>query len=96
LPYTLNDLLTQVKRGEGKVKFEVSGLEPMNDTLEKITDRISFTLIMAAFIVASALFALSEIPHKVAGIPVSGFFFFVALVIGIWLLISILRRGQIK
>ncbi len=96
LPYTLNDLLTLVKRGEGKVKFEVSGLEPLNDTLERITDRISFALIMAAFLVASGLIALSEIPHKVAGISVSSFFFFVALVIGLWLLISIARRGQLK
>ncbi len=96
LPYTLNDLLTLVKRGEGKVKFEVSGLEPLNDTLERITDRLSFALIMAALLVASGLIALSAIPHKVAGISVSSFFFFVALGIGIWLSISIVRRGQLK
>jgi len=56
LPYTLNDLRTLVKRGEGKIKFEIFGLEPLIDTV----------------------------------------FFFIALVIGIWLLISIARRGTIK
>ena len=46
LPYTLNDLRTLVKRGEGKIKFEIFGLEPLIDTLEKITDRLSFALII--------------------------------------------------
>ena len=96
LPYVLNDLLTQVKRGEGKVKFEISGLEPLVDTFERITDRISFALIMAAFLVASALISLSDIPYAVWGIEVDVIFFFIAMAIGIWLLISIARRGKIK
>jgi ubiquinone biosynthesis protein len=82
LPYTLNDLMTLVKRGEGKIKFEIFGLEPLNDTLERITDeplidsleritdRLSFALIMAAFLVASALISISTIPYAVEGIEV--------------------------
>ncbi len=96
LPYTLNDLLTQVKRGEGKVKFEIFGLEPLIDTLEKITDRLSFALIMAGFLVASALISISTIPYAVEGIELDTVFFFIALVIGIWLLISIARRGTLR
>jgi ubiquinone biosynthesis protein len=96
LPYTLNDLMTLVKRGEGKIKFEIFGLEPLNDTLERITDRLSFALIMAAFLVASGLIALSKIPHTIGGIPIATVFFFIALGIGIWLLISIARRGELK
>jgi len=96
LPYVLNDLLTQVKRGEGKVKFEASGLEPLTDTLERITDRISFALIMAAFLVASALISIATVPYSLWGIEVDTIFFFIALAIGIWLLISIVRRGAIK
>jgi len=96
LPYTLNDLMTLVKRGEGKIKFEIFGLEPLNDTLERITDRLSFALIMAAFLVASGLIALSKIPHTIGGIPIATVFFFIALAIGIWLLISIARRGELK
>ena len=96
LPYTLNDLLTQVKRGEGKVKFEIFGLEPLLDTLEKITDRLSFALIMAAFLVASALISISKIPYSLWGIELDTVFFFIALAIGIWLLISIVRRGTMK
>ena len=96
LPYTLNDLLTLVKRGEGKVKFEIFGLEPLIDTLERITDRLSFALIMAAFLVASALISISTIPYAVEGIELDTVFFFIALVIGIWLLISIARRGTLR
>ncbi|MGB3458815.1 MAG: hypothetical protein WBB08_05875, partial [Halobacteriota archaeon] len=96
LPYTLNDLLTLVKRGEGKIKFEIFGLEPLLDTLERITDRLSFALIMAAFLVASALISISTIPYAVEGIEVDTVFFFIALAIGIWLLISIVRRGGLK
>ncbi len=96
LPYTLNDLLTLVKRGEGKVKFEIFGLEPLIDTLERITDRLSFALIMAAFLVASALISLSTIPYSLWGIELDTVFFFIALGIGFWLLISIARRGTMK
>ena len=96
LPYTLNDLLTLVKRGEGKIKFEIFGLEPLIDTLERITDRLSFALIMAAFLVASALISISTIPYAVEGIELDTVFFFIALVIGIWLLISIARRGTLR
>ncbi|MGB3459817.1 MAG: hypothetical protein WBB08_11125, partial [Halobacteriota archaeon] len=96
LPYTLNDLLTQVKRGEGKVKFEIFGLEPLIESLERITDRLSFAVIMAAFLVASALISLSKIPYRVGGIELDTVFFFIALAIGIWLLISIVRRGKLK
>nr|QNO57178.1 protein kinase UbiB [Methanosarcinales archaeon ANME-1 ERB7] len=96
LPYTLNDLLTQVKRGEGKVKFEIFGLEPLLDSLERITDRLSFAVIMAAFLVASALISISTIPYAVEGIELDTVFFFIALGIGIWLLISIVRRGGLK
>jgi ubiquinone biosynthesis protein len=96
LPYALNDLLTVVKRGEGKVKFEIFGLEPLIDSLERITDRLSFAVIMAAFLVASALISIASIPYAVAGIEVDVVFFFIALAIGIWLLISIVRRGTIK
>nr|CBH38203.1 conserved hypothetical membrane protein, ABC1 family [uncultured archaeon] len=96
LPYTLNDLLTLVKRGEGKVKFEIFGLEPLIDSLERVTDRLSFALIMAAFLVASALISIAPIPYRVRGIEVDVVFFFIALGIGIWLLISIVRRGGLK
>jgi ubiquinone biosynthesis protein len=92
----LNDLLTLVKRGEGKVKFEIFGLEPLIATLERITDRLSFALIMAAFLVASALISLSKILYAVEGIELDTVFFFIALGIGIWLLISIVRRGGLK
>jgi ubiquinone biosynthesis protein len=96
LPYTLNDLLTLVKRGEAKVKFEIFGLEPLIDSLERISDRLSFAVIMAAFLVASGLIALSDIPHNIGGIPIATVFFFIAVGIGIWLLISIARRGKLK
>jgi len=96
LPYTLNDLLTQVKRGEGKVKFEIFGLEPLIDSLERIADRLSFALIMAAFLVASGLISLSTIPYSLWGIALATVFFFIAVGIGLWLLISIVRRGKLK
>ena len=96
LPYTLNELLRLVKRGEGKVKFEIFGLEPLIESLERITDRLSFALIMAAFLIASALISIAPIPYRVKGIEVDVVFFFIALGIGIWLIISIVRRGKLK
>jgi ubiquinone biosynthesis protein len=95
LPYTLNEMLRQMKHGETKVKFEHTGIEPVLKTLDTITNRIAFAIVLASLVIGSALISLSDIPHKWHDIPVTAISFFIAGIIGLWLLISILRRGNL-
>ncbi len=96
IPGELRELLRQMKRGKVKMEFEHRGLEPMLATHDQISNRIAFSIVIAALIVGSALIVLSKTPPFLFGIPVIGILGFVAAaVMGMWLLIAILRKGRL-
>ena len=96
IPGEIRTLLRQVKRGKVKMEFEHRGLEPMLATHDQISNRIAFSIVIAALIVGSALIVLSKTPPLLLGIPVIGIFgFVVAGMMGVWLLIAILRKGRL-
>ncbi|RLF39892.1 MAG: hypothetical protein DRN21_02990, partial [Thermoplasmata archaeon] len=83
-------------RGKVKMEFEHVGLEPMLAAHDRASNRIAFSIVIAALIVGSALIVLSKTPPFLFGIPVIGIIFFVAAaVMGMWLLIAILRKGRL-
>jgi ubiquinone biosynthesis protein len=62
---------------------------------DRISNRISFAIVLAAQIIGSSLIVLADIPPKWHEIPIIGLSgFLVAGVMGFWLLVSILRRGK--
>jgi ubiquinone biosynthesis protein len=96
IPGELRGLLRQMKQGKIKMEFEHRGLEPMLATHDQISNRIAFSIVIAALIVGSALIVLSKTPPFLLGIPVIGILgFVVAGVMGVWLLIAILRKGRL-
>ncbi len=75
--------------------IEHKGLDPMLGTHERISNRISFAIVLASMIVGSSLIVLSKIPPLWNDIPLIGVVgFIVAGLLGFWLLISILRHGK--
>ncbi|MBW1933361.1 MAG: AarF/ABC1/UbiB kinase family protein, partial [Deltaproteobacteria bacterium] len=57
--------------------------------------RLAFAIVLASLIIGSSLIVLSGIPPKWHGIPVIGLAgFIIAGVMGLWLLVSIIRRGS--
>jgi len=96
IPGEVRTILKQMKRGKVKMEFEHRGLEPMLATHDQISNRIAFSIVIAALIVGSALIVLSKTPPFVLGIPVIGILgFVVAGMMGVWLLIAILRKGRL-
>ena len=96
LPSEARDILTQVKQGEAKIKFEHKGLDPMLKTLDQNNNRSVFAIVLASLVIGSALIVLSGVPPKWHEIPVIGIIGFLgAGLIGFWLLFSILRHGKI-
>nr|QNO56703.1 protein kinase UbiB [Methanosarcinales archaeon ANME-1 ERB7] len=96
LPSVARDILTLVKQGEAKIKFEHKGLEPMLKTLDQNNNRSVFAIVLASLVIGSALIVLSGVPPKWHEIPVIGIIGFLgAGLIGFWLLFSILRHGKI-
>jgi ubiquinone biosynthesis protein len=81
-----------------KLQFNVADpdLHRTLSTADQISNRLAFSVIIAALIVGSALIVISKIPPLLYGISIIGIIgFFAAAIMGIWLLVAILRRGRL-
>lgn len=97
LPLRTNQLMTKLVDGDLKLRLQTEGLDEMRNHLDKIGNRISYSLVVAALLTGSALFALARVPPFIRGYPVIGVAtFLVAVVMGIWLLVAILRSGNLR
>jgi ubiquinone biosynthesis protein len=95
-PQDLLDIARQVRRQQLCLKIEDRGLERTLSTHDQISNRLSFSIIIAALIVGSALIVISEIPPMFYGISLIGIIgFTAAALMGIWLLVAILRKGRL-
>jgi ubiquinone biosynthesis protein len=96
MPGTLRDLLRMMKRGALRIGFEHRGLERLLDTHERVANRVSFAIVVAALIVGSSLIVHSKLPPTWHGIPVVGVGGYVAAgALGFLLLVSIIRHGRL-
>jgi len=94
-PEEIRVILKQLRAGRMKLEFEHRGLRSLGMALDRISNRISFAIVLAAQIIGSSLIILSDIPPKWNDIPVIGLVgFLVAGVMGFWLLVSIIRHGR--
>ena len=95
-PKDLLDISRMVRQQKLYVRIENQGLNRMLSTHDQISNRISFSIIIAALIIGSALIVISEIPPLIYGISLIGIFVFLAAaVMGIWLLVAIIRKGRL-
>jgi ubiquinone biosynthesis protein len=77
-------------------RHEMQGLETMLATHDQISNRIAFSIIIAALIIGSALIVISNIPPLFYGISLIGIIgFLAAAIMGVWLLVAILKKGRL-
>ncbi len=95
IPGELHDILKLTKEGKIKIEFEHRGLDSLLFTMDRISNRIAFAIVLASLIIGSSLITLSNIPPKWHEIPIIGLAgFIIAGVIGLWLLLSIMKRRK--
>ena len=94
-PGDMKKILNKVKQDSFKVEIEHKGLSELRISLEEISNRISMSILIAAMIIGSSLIVNSKIPPFVQGIPILGLMgFILAVLLGIWLIFSIVRSGK--
>src|SRR5690554_297858 len=94
-PGDARKIMQKLKHGSLKVEIEHKGLSELRVSLEEISNRISLSILIAAMIIGSSLIVNAKIPPFVNGIPILGLIgFIVAVLLAIWLIISILRSGK--
>jgi ubiquinone biosynthesis protein len=95
-PDQLLEMANLIRQEKLRLQIEHRGLENMLATHDRISNRISFSILIAALIIGSALIVISETPPLVYGISLIGILlFFAAAIMGIWLLVAILKKGKL-
>lgn len=96
MPDHLHQLLHKAVAGSLRLEFKHKGLEELESRLDKITNRLSFALIVGAIIIGSSIIVVSDSqPEGVHGLPIGLIGYIIATVMGMWLLVSILRSGKL-
>ncbi len=96
LPEDINAILDKIKEGKLVVIHEVKGLEGLQNSLDKASNRLVFAIIIAALSIGSALLVIADMPPKVKGIPLLGAIgFTLSAVLGFIVVISIFRSNKL-
>jgi ubiquinone biosynthesis protein len=95
IPSRLLRILQKVDQDEFTIQFAHTNLENLFNTLESITNRLTFALIIAAMIVGSSMIITTGVQPHILGYPAIGVAgYLISAVIGLWLLFSIIRSRK--
>ena len=96
IPMSIQTILDNFISGRGKVKIDIVNLNDRWIDLNKMVNRMVFALVVSAIIIASALIIQSGGGPDINGVSIVGMMGFgLAAFFGLWLLISILKSGNI-
>jgi ubiquinone biosynthesis protein len=97
-PRSLRQLMRKLIRGRFQILFRHENLDHLINELDRSSNRIAFALIVASIILGSAVMLQAEIGPNVpyTEVPLLGILgFFIAGLLGVWLVIAILRSGRL-
>ena len=94
-PGKATELLQMASDGDLKLKIEQHHFDLLISKLIILGNRLSSSIIIAAIIVGSSLMSFKASTSLLARFPIAEIGFFTALIMGIWLVISIIRSGRI-
>ncbi len=95
IPQETSTILKQIAGGKAKVQLEHRGFEKMMSTFDKISNRLSFAILVASLVIGSSVIVLSGVPPEWNDIPIIGLAgFIVAAIMALLLIITILRHGK--
>lgn len=96
LPKDLTLILNKIKKGTLHIEFEHKGLEDLISQMDKVSNRIAFSLVIAALIIGSSIVIQINKGPMFLDFPILGVLGFVtAGIMGLWLAITILRSGKL-
>jgi ubiquinone biosynthesis protein len=95
LPLETRQLMAQIKEGRARFVIRHHGLDSLLNTLERVVNRLAFSLVLSALIIASAVIVHARVPplwHDMSVLGVLGYL--LAGLMGFWLLLAMLRHGK--
>ena len=95
LPRDIKEFINRINHNKFKIDLEHRGLEKLVNDLDKSTNRISFSMVIAALIIGSSLVMQIDKGPMLFGFPILGLLgYSVAGFLGFGLAIAILRSGR--
>ncbi|MEZ4598526.1 MAG: AarF/UbiB family protein [Syntrophotaleaceae bacterium] len=96
LPRDLKEFINRINRNKIKIDLEHRGLEKLITDLDRSSNRLSFSMLIAALIVGSSIVMQTDKGPLLFGFPALGLLgYSIAAVLGLWLAIGILRSGRL-
>ena len=96
LPRRTSQVLDRMADGSFRIVFKHEGLDAPTKDIDRSANRLSLAVISSATLVSSALVLSSKVGPIWKGYPVLGIIGFgIAFVFGMWLIISIIRAGNL-
>ncbi len=95
-PKQINRLLRKTLRDEISFKMDPIGMDRLITDIDRSSNRLAFSIVVAATIVGSSMLVQSDIGGKIFGLSTVGVVgFVVAFFLGLRLLISIIKSGRL-
>ena len=96
ITHDIKEFINRVNRNKFKIDLEHRGLEKLITDLDKSSNRLSFSLLIAALIIGSSIIMQTNKGPMLLGFPILGFLgYSIAGFLGLWLAIAILRSGRL-
>jgi len=96
IPKLVKEVYQKIKQDNIKIDFEYKGVEKAVFELNKMVNRLVFSMIISSIIIGSSLIIQAKLGPYMYNVPLLGIFgFLVAGLLGVGLAISIWRSGKI-
>lgn len=95
VPFKFSELVDSLTKGRAKMQLEMKGLDKPLTDLNRMVNRIAFSLIVGCMIIGSSLVVNAKTGPTFQGVSILGLIgFIVSGILGLWLLISIIKSGS--
>ncbi len=95
LPRRIIKIADKIERDELGIRFRHENLESLNHTLDSISNRLAFSIIIAALLIGSSMLITTGIGPLLFGFPALGIIgFLVSSLLGLGLIINIIRKKK--
>ncbi len=96
LPRELHHILKRIREGRIEIEVRHEKLEDLEQHIDKASNRLSFSLIIASIIVGSSIIMQTQIGPLFLGYPLIGVAgYLIAGFLGLWLVWAIIRSGRL-
>lgn len=94
-PADLRRMIRKVLSGALSINFRHVGLDNLIKDLDRSSNRLAFSIIVASLVIASSLILHAGLKPHIFGMPALGIIGYVlAAILGLWLVLAILRSGR--